>query len=93
MSTHIDVAHDKTRPLSVIAGGKVIQAVGTAFNVEVRNELVELIVTDGKVLVATKNDDIAKTEIDEMGKKLPENSMAISKGEKVDYNDFILGKY
>lgn len=81
---HIDVAHDKTRPLSVIAGGKVIQAVGTAFNVEVRNELVELIVTDGKVLVATKNNDIAKTEIDEIGKKLPENSMAISKGEKVD---------
>ena len=31
---HIDVAHDKTRPLSVIAGDKVIQAVGTAFNVE-----------------------------------------------------------
>ena len=81
---HIDVAHDKTRPLSVIASGKVIQAVGTAFNVEVRNDLVELIVTDGKVLVAARNNAIAKTDIDEITKRLPQNSMAISKGEKVD---------
>lgn len=81
---HIDVAHDKSRPLSVIAGGKVIQAVGTAFNVEVRNELVELIVTDGKVLIASKNNAIAKADIDEIAKRLPTNSLAISKGEKID---------
>lgn len=86
---HIDVAHDKSRPLSVIASGKVIQAVGTAFNVEVKNELVELIVTDGKVLVAEKSkhikqNDIEVIDIDELAKKLPNNSMAISKGEKVD---------
>ena len=81
---HIDVAHDKTRPLSVIAGGKVIQAVGTAFNVEVRNDLVELIVTDGKVLVASRNNALANTDIDEMAKRLSKNSMAIAKGEKVD---------
>ncbi|GAA6171648.1 FecR domain-containing protein [Colwellia sp. KU-HH00111] len=81
---HIDVAHDKTRPLSVIASGKVIQAVGTAFNVEVRNDLVELIVTDGKVLVAQRNKTIAQTDINEVVKRLPHNSMAISKGEKVD---------
>jgi transmembrane sensor len=81
---HIDVAHDKSRPLSVIASGKVIQAVGTAFNVEVRNDLVELIVTDGKVLVSEKNNGIFKADIDEMAKKLPEDSMAISQGEQVD---------
>lgn len=83
---HIDVAHDKTRPLSVIAGGKVIQAVGTAFNVEVREKLVELIVTDGKVLVAQTNSaiDTNVIDIEELAKKLPLNSMAISKGEKVD---------
>jgi len=81
---HIDVAHDKSRPLSVIAGGKVIQAVGTAFNVEVRNDLVELIVTDGKVLVAAKSNDVVKTDIDEIIKRLPQSSMAISKGEKVN---------
>lgn len=86
---HIDVAHDKTRPLSVLASGKVIQAVGTAFNVEVRKKLVELIVTDGKVLVAEKdllvgdnsNQDI---DIEKIAKRLPTSSLAISKGEKVD---------
>jgi transmembrane sensor len=86
---HIDVAHETSRPLSVIAGGKVIQAVGTAFNVEVRNKLVELIVTDGKVLVAPKikantSGNIDVIDLDEMAKRLPQNSMAISKGEKVD---------
>lgn len=86
---HIDVAHDKTRPLSVIASGKVIQAVGTAFNVEVRNELVELIVTDGKVLVGGNNRQPAAPntntlDIETLAKRLPQSSMAISKGEKVD---------
>ncbi|MEW6998630.1 FecR family protein [Colwelliaceae bacterium BS250] len=81
---HIDVAHDKLRPLSVLASGKVIQAVGTAFNVEVRNDLVELIVTDGKVLVAARNNATAKMDIDEVAKRLPQSSMAISKGEKID---------
>lgn len=86
---HIDVAHDTSRPLSVIAGGKVIQAVGTAFNVEMRSERVELIVTDGKVLVAQK-DNTVENDIEQMAKRLPKNSLAISKGEKVDLD--ILGK-
>lgn len=81
---HIDVAHDKSRPLSVMAGGEVIQAVGTAFNVEVRNDLVELIVTDGKVLVAKQPNTALNTAIEDMAKKLPQNSMLISKGEKVN---------
>ncbi|MGV2871364.1 FecR family protein [Colwellia sp. E150_009] len=81
---HIDVAHDTSRPLSVLARGKVIQAVGTAFNVEVRNELVELIVTDGKVLVAVRKNDIASMNIDDIAKRLPQNSMAVSKGEQID---------
>jgi len=81
---HIDVAHDKLRPLSVIAGGKVIQAVGTAFNVEVRSKLVELIVTDGKVLVGEKKIHSNSSNLEDMSKKLPQSSMAISKGEKID---------
>ena len=81
---HIDVAHDKSRPFSVIAGGKVIQAVGTAFNVEVRRELVELIVTEGKVLVAKASTSLLPSTFNMMPARLPNNSMAISKGEKVD---------
>ncbi|PHS20116.1 MAG: hypothetical protein COA86_02175 [Kangiella sp.] len=48
---HIDVAHDKSRPLQVRVGDKIVQAVGTAFNIEVKNEIIELIVTDGKVVI------------------------------------------
>ncbi|MBU2278779.1 MAG: FecR domain-containing protein [Gammaproteobacteria bacterium] len=79
----IDVAHDTSRPLSVVAGGKIIQAVGTAFNVEVRNSQVELIVTDGKVLVETALAEVLQDE-QRLAKRLPGNSLAISKGERVD---------
>ena len=49
---NIDVAHDEERPLSVKAGDRVVQAVGTAFNIELYdNNRFELIVTDGKVRV------------------------------------------
>ncbi len=84
---HIDVAHDKNRPLSVVAGGKVIQAVGTAFNVEIREKLVELIVTDGKVLVAKKGQLTGSSnsiDIETIAQRLPNSALAISKGEKVD---------
>ncbi len=79
---HIDVAHDKSRPLSVIAGDKVVQAVGTAFNVQIYNDReVELIVTDGKVLVAKHEKQESFDEIEQQA--LPQSSMAVSKGEKV----------
>jgi len=81
---HIDVAHDKSRPLSVLANGKIIQAVGTAFNVQVNNDLVELIVTDGKVLVAKKKNISLNSDIEQIAQKLPQNAMAVSKGEKVE---------
>ncbi|PAJ72134.1 hypothetical protein CJF42_22840 [Pseudoalteromonas sp. NBT06-2] len=81
---HIDVAHDKSRPLSVLANGKIIQAVGTAFNVQVNSDLVELIVTDGKVLVAKKRNISLNSDTEQIAKRLPKTSMVISKGEKVE---------
>jgi transmembrane sensor len=85
---HINVAHDKARPLSVIAGDKVIQAVGTAFNVEVGEKQIELIVTDGKVLVAEQSSSqpssLQKNGTNKLGKFLSNNSTAVSKGEKLD---------
>ena len=80
---HIDVAHDKSRPLSVVAGGKIIQAVGTAFNVDLRSELVELLVTDGKVLVGANKTDLLAIDTDKENLRLPNSSMEISKGEKI----------
>jgi transmembrane sensor len=51
---HIEVAHDSGRPLNIIVGSNVIQAVGTAFNVQYVNQHdVELIVSDGKVLLTS----------------------------------------
>ena len=81
---HIDVAHDKSRPLSVIVAGKIIQAVGTAFNVEVRSNSIELIVTDGKVLVAPVQEKLKLVDANIAGIELPESSIAISKGEKIN---------
>lgn len=49
---NIDVAHDTNRPLRVQANGRVVEAVGTAFNVEITEDHeVELVVTEGKVVV------------------------------------------
>lgn len=50
---HFDVAHDTTRPFEVHAGTNIVRAVGTAFTVELKPELVEVTVTEGKVQLAT----------------------------------------
>ena len=81
---HIDVAHDKSRPLSVVAGGEVIQATGTAFNVQVSDKQVELIVTDGSVLVARLKNSGLNLDSNKLAAKLPKTAMAISKGEKIN---------
>jgi len=82
---HIEVAHDSSRPLSVIVGDKVVQAIGTAFNVErMGAKRIELIVTDGKVLVVDAADSVSVDDFrppalfDKVGE-----SVAVSKGEKV----------
>jgi len=48
----VSVAPDKNRPLSVVAGDQVIQAIGTEFVVEImEDQLIDLLVTEGKVVV------------------------------------------
>ncbi len=81
---HIDVALNKYRPLSFIVAGKIIQAVGTAFNVEVRNNSIELLVTDGKVLVAPIDEKFKLEEIKNYKLDPVEHLIAISKGEKIE---------
>jgi transmembrane sensor len=78
---HVVVAHNKQKPLSVYAGSNIIQAVGTAFNVEIGSGEVELIVTDGKVLVS----DINSQTVSPLKLKnvhLSPQSFAVSKGQK-----------
>lgn len=50
---YFTVAHNKSRPFEVYAGTNIVRAVGTAFAVELRPELVEVTVTQGQVQLAT----------------------------------------
>jgi transmembrane sensor len=80
---HIDVAHDQERPLSVVAGKKIMQAVGTAFDVHLfGDKKVELIVTDGRVLVAERQDINARTPLSNI-KRLAGSAVSVSRGEKI----------
>ncbi len=47
-----EVAHDPGRPFLVEAGSARLRAIGTAFNVRIRDSVVELTVTEGVVAVA-----------------------------------------
>jgi len=76
---HIEVAHNKSRPLQVVAAGKVIQAVGTAFNVQITQGQVELIVTDGKVLVDNDTSEVGE-------KHISSSAIPVVKGETINLN-------
>jgi len=85
---HVDVAHDKTRPLSVKAGDKIVQAVGTAFNIELfEDRRFELIVTDGSVRISDRasferllNTDTPDSQVHG---RIPEGALSVSKGESL----------
>jgi transmembrane sensor len=55
-----EVAHDRQRPFLVDAGAARLRAVGTAFNVRIRENVVELTVTEGVVAVAQAGDSTAR---------------------------------
>ena len=55
-----EVAHDASRPFLVDAASARLRAVGTAFNVRIRENLVELTVTEGVVAVAQTGDPVLR---------------------------------
>jgi transmembrane sensor len=57
---HFTVAHDPGRPFVVEAAGFSVRAVGTAFNVLIGSEAVEVLVTEGKVAVVDRPADTAR---------------------------------
>ncbi|MES2674223.1 MAG: FecR domain-containing protein [Pseudomonadota bacterium] len=80
---NIEVAHNKSRPLNVVARDKIVQAIGTAFNVRIMNDKeIQLIVTDGKVLVGKRDQQLQNVEHLKT-RRLSQDAMAVSKGEKV----------
>ena len=79
---YVQVAHDKSRPLSVNIGGKFVQAVGTAFNLKITNDdNIELIVTEGKVLVGVINKKAAEIEVE--SQEASDSSTKVSVGERM----------
>lgn len=94
---NINVAHDEFRPLSVKAGDNFVQAVGTAFNIELlEDSKFELIVTEGEVRVSDRKHFEATlahiptgTNSPNLRKRgyvpirLDEYSLSISKGERI----------
>ncbi len=55
-----EVAHDPSRPFLVNAASARLRAVGTAFNVRIRENVVELTVTEGVVAVAQSGDPVLR---------------------------------
>ena len=84
---HIHVAHDPARPLSVIAGGHVIQAVGTAFSVKVdASQRVEVLVVDGRVRVRAREPGTADFGPLEAANVVQHRSLLVTQGERVVLN-------
>lgn len=80
----IEVAHDARRALSVIAGQKVVRAVGTAFNVQIIDEgQVELIVTEGTVMVADKVEQGGSGSAVDPVRTVGATPRTVTKGERV----------
>ncbi len=50
---YFDVAHDSRRPFVVYAGTSRVRAVGTAFSVKIKARTVDVMVTDGRVELAS----------------------------------------
>lgn len=53
---HFEVAHDPARPFIVVAGGISVRAVGTAFNVRIRDKDVEVLVVEGRVEISNASE-------------------------------------
>ena len=80
---HVQVSHDPSRRFSVIANDRVVQAVGTEFNVEITSDQsIELLVTDGIVIVGILRDDPSAGNPDSPS-ILPPSAVSISAGHEI----------
>jgi transmembrane sensor len=78
---HVLVAEDRSRPLSVIAGRNVVQAVGTEFNVEiVDSQRIELVVTQGLVKVGLRQPSVEESK-NQAPARLPTSAITVAAGE------------
>lgn len=64
---HFAVAHNKTWPFEVYAGKGRVKAVGTAFSVQLSDDMVEVLVSEGRVDLAAVVHNLASMHSDENG--------------------------
>ena len=69
---HFTVAKDASRPFVVIASGVAVQAVGTMFNVHVDDGSVDVIVTEGRVMVGHEPKDERTLDVENIGETVRE---------------------
>ena len=84
---HIKVAKDPSRPLSVMAAGQVVQAIGTEFNIEITDkQKIELVVTEGKVKVGVQQAP-DKTATDNQSATPTNQALTLAAGEQIMLGD------
>lgn len=92
---HFEVAKDKTRPFVVYAGDGMVWAVGTAFNVRVDKQAIDVIVTEGTVKVfadieAEKTEPPLQVDFNETSTDVPGVRESLLKaGQAVQYTQVI----
>jgi len=73
-----DVAHDKQRPFSVVAGNQTVVATGTAFNIDMAGPQVLVTLIEGRVLVYDQKGTAA-----EMAESKPVSRIELKVGEQL----------
>ena len=84
---HVQVSKDPARPLSVLVGDRVVQAVGTAFNIEIKpGREIELVVTEGSVRVGELSpmDGVEQNNVKIV---LPSSAAVVTAGQELVMDD------
>ena len=78
---HVLAVQSPSRPLSVIAGDSVVQAIGTEFNIQITDDQrIELVVTEGRVRVGVRRRQVEREDSTAI---LPQEAVTVAAGEEL----------
>ncbi|PCI49638.1 MAG: hypothetical protein COB49_04685 [Alphaproteobacteria bacterium] len=80
------VAHDKSRPFQVTVGSAVIKALGTTFDVHMRDNKIVVLVEEGHVQLSSLLTSLIETELTQKNSKEPMTIAIISAGQSVTFD-------
>lgn len=84
---HFDVTSDAARPFSVIAGDDIVRAVGTAFTVQLHEEKLEVVVSEGRVALIAPTPDDAESGQNATESLAGDVILEIAEGDNVTLSD------